>query len=718
MKRKLIEVALPLEAINRESAREKSIRHGHPSTLHLWWARRPLAACRAVLFAQLVDDPSAHPDRFPTDAAQAVERRRLFDLIERLAVWEGGSDQSLLRQAHAEIAACFDGPLPDVLDPFAGGGSIPLEAKRLGLRAIANDLNPLPVLLNTVMLELVDRFGRVEPVSGGMASSPAQAIAADVRYYAEILEKRVAQRLGHLYPRRPGGAEALVYFWARTVTCPNPACRRQVPLVGSWKASARKGSEAFFRPVPSHDAGFDVEVVQGKGPEPDGTMKRTGGHCPACATAIPLPYVKAEGVAGRLGARMLAVQERQGRIRSFAPAEDQDRETAAADAPDCDWLEPTLSTHPQYMAPPRYGLTTFRDLFLTRQLAVLNGFVEELDALRDEVAADAENAGLETGDSAYVKGGRGSEAYADGLKTILALGVSRLVNRQSTLCIWHPGRGTVEQVFARQAYSMTWSFVEANPFAGASGSFSGQIDFLAKSIEALPQGTGEVRHGPAQSVPLPRTVVVSTDPPYYDNVPYADLADFFHIWLRRMLAGTLPAIFSTVLTPKAEELVADQIRLGGKPAAQAYFENGMRDVFTRLASAQDPRVPMTIYYAFKQTENTSEGGVASTGWETMLEALLASGLSISGTWPIRTEQPGGLRELGRNALASSVVIVCRLRDPEAQATTRRGLLQALHAELPVALRELQQGFERSCHCRRIHRTCRPCAGRGLVGAGR
>lgn len=643
-----------------------------------------------MLFAQLVDDPSAHPDRFPTEEAQAIERRRLFDLVERLAVWEGGSDPALLRRAHAEITACFDGQPPTVLDPFAGGGSIPLEAKRLGLHAVANDLNPLPVLLNTVMLELVDRFERVAPISGGLASTPAQALAADVRHYADVLEQRVAERFGHLYPRRPGGADALVYFWARTVTCPNPACRREVPLVGSWKASARRGSEAFFRPVPTDDGRFDVGVVHGKGPEPDGTMKRTGGHCPACATSIPLPYVKAEGVAGRMGVRMLAVQERQGRARSFASATDKDREGAAAEPPENDWLEPALSTHPQYMAPPRYGLTTFADLFLPRQLMTLTGFVEELDSLLAMITADANAAGLSASEGRYTDKGRGSVAYGEAIKICLALGVGRLVNRQATLCIWNHIGLKVEQVFARQAYSMTWLFAEANPFAGASGSFSGQIDFLAKAIEALPQGSGEVCHGPAQSVLLPDAVVVSTDPPYYDSVPYADLADFFYVWLRRMLGDILPDILSTVLTPKAEELVADQIRLGGRSIAQAYFENGMREVFTRLASAQDSRVPMTIYYAFKQAEVNGEG-VASTGWETMLEALLASGLSISGTWPIRTERSGGLRELGRNALASSVVIVCRLRDPGAEATTRRGLLQALHSELPKALRELQQG---------------------------
>jgi putative DNA methylase len=395
MKRKLIEVALPLEAINRESAREKSIRHGHPSTLHLWWARRPLAACRAVLFAQLVDDPSAHPDKFPTEEDQAKERRRLFDIIEKLVVWENTNDEALLKQAHEEIAKCFDGKPPAILDPFAGGGSIPLEAKRLGLAAYASDLNPLPVLLNTVMLELVDRFGRLKPISGGIATSPAQALAADVRHYASLLEQRVKAKVGHLYPRRPGGGEPLVYFWARSVTCPNPACGVEVPLVGAWRASARRGSEAFFRPVLAPDGtSFDVEVVQARGPEPDGTMRRTGGRCPACETAIPLRYIKNEGLAGRLRVRMLAVQERHGRSRVFVPATEKDREVTGIEPPECDWLDAALSTHPQYMAPPRYGLTTFRDLFLSRQLAVLDAFVQELHAIRDLVARDAAAAGL------------------------------------------------------------------------------------------------------------------------------------------------------------------------------------------------------------------------------------------------------------------------------------------------------------------------------------
>lgn len=690
-KRKLIEVALPLEAINRESAREKSIRHGHPSTLHLWWARRPLAAARAVIFAQLVDDPSSHPDKFPTEELQRAERERLHSIIERLVVWENTRDERILRDARAEIRRSMGDAAPTVLDPFAGGGTIPLEAKRLGLDAMANDLNPLPVLINTVLLELVDRFAVSVPLAGGVPRRPAEVLSEDLREYAERLEKKVRAKVGHLYPAREDGAEPLVYFWARTVTCPNPACGVEVPLVGSWTASGRKGSEAHFVPeYNGYDNAFDVRVVAGSHGEPDGTMIRTGATCPACDANIPLAYVKTEGMAGRMGARLLALQIRQGKARSFVSADGQDRRTAAS-APDVDssFLDAELSTHSQYMAPPRYGMTRFRDLFSPRQLATLVSFVETLDEVQEEVLRDAVAAGMADDGVHYSDGGAGATAYAEAIRILLALGVGRLVNRQSTLCIWHAKGVKVEQVFARQAYSMTWLWVEANPFAGASGSFTGQIDFLAKSVAALPQGKGRVVEGPAQDIKPPSDVVVSTDPPYYDNVPYADLSDFFLVWHRRMLGKTLP-IFPTMLSPKTEELVADHIRWGGKAAAKDRFEHGFEQVFDALGKSHDTSVPMTVYYAFRQSD-VDGNGTASTGWETVLEALIKAGWTVDGTWPMRTEQAGGLRVLGRNSLASSVVIVCRRRDDSFGTTDRRGFIAALEAELPTALRRLQQG---------------------------
>lgn len=693
-KKKMIEVALPLEVVNRASVREKGIRQGHPSTLHLWWARRPLAAARAVLFAQMVDDPSSRPERFPTAEAQQAERERLFDLIERLVLWENTSDKALMEEAHIAIGDSGPRDLPAVVDPFAGGGSIPLEAKRLGLDAYANDLNPLAALINTVLLDLVDRFAVSEPTTGGLeveASSAPSAIAADLRFWSKRLEERVRARMHGRYPASSSGGVPLVFFWARTVTCPNPACGIEIPLVGQWKASGRKGNEAMFVPKPSPDGqSIDVEVRYGRHSAPPSTLQRTSGQCPTCGSGFPLAYVKQEGMSGRMGARMLAVQERLNGKRYFRPATEDDREAAAVPAPDAPWLSPQLSTHSQYMAPPRYGLTTFRDLFLPRQLAMLTVFTEELETVAGEAMRAASQPVGDRDTKSFNDGGRGARAYGDAMRILLAIGVSRLVNRASSLCIWHANANKVEQVFSMQAYKMTWLFAEANPFGGASGSFSGQVDYLAKVIEGTPTGTGHVTQGPAQELVLERGVVVSTDPPYYDAVPYADLSDFFLVWLRHMLAGTLPNMFPTVLSPKTDELVADSKRHHGKENAAKFFEEGMREVFRRIREVHSREYPMTVYYAFKTTENAGAGG-ESTGWETFLQALVDSGWAITGTWPIRTEQAGGLRELGRNALASSVVVVCRSKDPAADTVNRKSFISALRRELPAAMRLLQQG---------------------------
>ena len=320
-KKKLIEVALPLEAINRESAREKSIRHGHPSTLHLWWARRPLAACRAVLFAQLVDDPSSRPEEFPTEEDQTRERKRLFDLIERLVVWENTTDEALLAEAHAEILKSTGGNPPAILDPFAGGGSIPLEAQRLGLEAHASDLNPVAVLINKALIEIPPKWAGQAPVFPGaadqrMGSWPrATGLAEDVRRYGEWMRDEAERRIGHLYPKATladgSKVNVIAWIWARTVTCPNPACGIEMPLVRSWWLGKKRGKEAYVVPrvgVDSHGmrrvefaVGHDPVHAPTKGT--DGTVSRTGAVCIACGTAVPLAYVRAEGTAGRMGAR-------------------------------------------------------------------------------------------------------------------------------------------------------------------------------------------------------------------------------------------------------------------------------------------------------------------------------------------------------------------------------------------------------------------------------
>ena len=438
-KRKLIEVALPLEAINRESAREKSIRHGHPSTLHLWWARRPLAACRAVLFAQLVDDPSAHPDRFPTEEAQAKERRRLFDLIEKLVKWENSNDERLLKAAHEEIARCFDGKPPAILDPFAGGGSIPLEAQRLGLEAHASDLNPVAVLINKALIEIPPKFAGRPPVFPGAAESRmgdwprATGLAEDVRRYGQWMRDEAGKRIGHLYPKAKltDGSEAnvIAWIWARTVTCPNPACGIQMPLYNKRWLGKKKGKEAYVVPTVrdgrvEFSIGHDLATAPTK--DNDGTVTRNGAVCVACGSAAPLSYVRAEGKAKRMGAQLMAIAAEGNRRRIYLPPNPEHEAAADVpvpdDVPDTELPEAALGFRVQ-----GYGMTRHADLFTPRQLTALTTFSDLVKEAREKVLTDALAAGMAQGDRLEA-GGTDAAAYADGVAVFLAFVLSLRFN--------------------------------------------------------------------------------------------------------------------------------------------------------------------------------------------------------------------------------------------------------------------------------------------------
>jgi putative DNA methylase len=686
MGKKLIEVALPLEAINREAAREKSIRHGHPATLHLWWARRPLAACRAVLFAQLVDDPSAHPEDFPSEEAADIERQRLFRIIEELVPWEASNDQAVLERARAEIRrSCGDNP-PPVLDPFCGGGSIPLEAQRLGLEAHASDLNPVAVLITKALIEIPPRFADrppVHPSPGKMdldeTWSGARGLADDVRYYGRWMRDEADRRIGHLYPKATlpdgGTATVIAWLWARTVTCPNPACRATMPLVNAFALSRRRGREAWLEPR-AEGKGVRFEIRSGAGCPTGGTVGRSGATCLVCGAAVPLPYVRTEAKAGRMGAQLLCTIAEGDRRRIYLPAEETQLAASVvkrpADVPETDLPDEALGFRVQ-----GYGIAQHSQLFTDRQLVALTTFCD----LVDEAAK-------------LVLSGGADPSYADAVGAYLGLCIGRLANRCSTQCFWDPSGDKVNQVFARNALPMVWAYAEANPFSDSSGNFCGQLGYLVEALARTPAGPpGSVHQHDAASSFGPRAMMVATDPPYYDNVPYADLSDFFYVWLRRCLRSTFPELFSTVLVPKADELIAEPARQGDWAAAAAFFETGLKRAFRQIGAVQHPDFPFTMFYAFKQSETDDGvgGGRSSTGWETMLQGLMETGCAITGTWPVRTEQPGGLREVGRNALASSIVLVCRPRAETAGVTDRRGFLAALKAELPRALRDMQKG---------------------------
>jgi putative DNA methylase len=697
-KKKLIEVALPLAKINEESAREKSIRYGHPSTLHLWWARRPLAAARAVLWASVVDDPSAHPDQFATEADQLVERKRLFDILERLVPWEATSDTRVLAEARAEIEKSCEGRLPKILDPFGGGGAIPLESLRLGLPTYTGDLNPVAVLIQRAMLEIPARFAGNPPVHSEARSSQsvwdgARGLAADVETYGRWVQEEAKRRIGRYYPDTcmPNGSKAtpIAWIWARTVKSPDPSWPGHVPLVRSWVLAKRAGQPPIWvEPIVNHELKTVTFAIRTGGTPIAPNIERGNGTCVATGAPIPGSYIKAEAVAGRMSEVLLAVVAETSNGRVYLDSSSQEH---AVEVPDPPWL-PTgaMSNHSQYMGTPRYGLDEWAKLFTRRQLIALTTFSDLLHDVRTMVQRDAAAAGVGAAGDALRDGGHGANAYADAVVTYLAFAVDKAANMWSSIVSWMNDRGAFREVFARQAIPMTWDFAEANPFSGRGGDWSLFVDKIKMAIEASPttgQASTAQRDARARIAEVGQCMI-ATDPPYYDNVPYSDISDFFYVWMRRNLGTTWPDECATLLTPKAEELVANHVRAGSDEAARQHFEGGMKEVFQAAAAAADERFPATIFYAFKATE-TSEHGVTSTGWETFISGLLDAGYSVTATWPMRTESPGRIRALGSNALASSVVLACRPRHVSAPMATRGEFAAALRAEMEPAVRLLQ-----------------------------
>ena len=713
-RRKLIEVDLPLDVINRESAREKSLRHGHPSTLHQWWARRPLAACRAVIFASLVDDPADCPEEFPDTEAQAAERERLHELIRRLVVWENSNDANLLAEARYEIArsvARAQGePPPEpgepaavldylnrqaqpIYDPFCGGGSIPLEAQRLGLRAVGSDLNPVATLITKALIELPPKFANRPPVNPdadpmGMTvgkGKPARqlpwrgsaGLADDVRYYGRQLRELAWKRLGHLYPtaKLPDGGEATViaWLWARTVPCPNPACGVAMPLLTTFQVTEKRGNEHWLWPEVDRGARAVTFTVRNRKPPKevlgvDRTVTRNGATCLACQGAVKLEYVRQQARAGNMGEVMTCIVAEGDRRRLFlTPTDAHIQASKAAEPtwrPNGNLPERALGFRVQ-----RYGFTEWSSLFTERQLSGLSAFGDKLTEVIELVV------------------GNGSDAeYAEALRTYLALAIGRLANACSSFSKWQNAGDFVSGVFTRQAISMLWDFAESNPFCTATQNWMAQIEWVAKVVENSPSG---VNHGEVHQADAATTIhtnngpVIVTDPPYYDNIGYADLSDFFYVWMRPLLQNVYPDLFAGITTPKSEEMISAP-RFDD---AEQRYGSLMNKILGLIRLHCSPEFPSSIFYAYKQQEQ-ERGGTTSTGWETMLTALVNTGFQIVGTWPINTEMPGRARSIKSNALASSVILVCRPRPEGAAPATRGDFMAALARELRPALAQL------------------------------
>jgi putative DNA methylase len=746
--KKLIEVALPLDAINVAAAREKSIRHGHPSTLHLWWARRPLAAARAVIFAQMVNDPGfeRHLGRGVNKEKAAAERERLFKIIEELVQWENTNNEEVLERARAEIwkswretcelnkghpqAAELFNPekLPGFHDPFAGGGALPLEAQRLGLESYASDLNPVAVTINKAMIEIPPKFAGRAPVGpeidGDKGSkkratrdafedwSGAKGLAEDVRRYGAWMREQAQQRIGHLYPQIEVTAEivaerpdlksylgekltVIAWLWTRTVKSPNPAFSdAEVPLASTFVLSSKVGKETYVEPV--IDGGsYRFTVKLGTPPESanNGTKLSRGANfqCLLSDTPIEPKYIYSEAKAGRMGERLMAIVAEGARGRVYLDPTTEQVTIARQAQPE--WKpEVEMPANPRWFSPPAYGLNTYGDLFTPRQLVGLTTFSDLVHEAIARVRDDSLAAGMADDGLGLEQGGVGATAYAQAVGVYLALAADRMTDSHSSLVSWTNQRETLRNTFGRQALPMVWDFAEANPFSESTGNFGGSLEWVEKAINAFPAApSGNVQQFDAQSQKISLNKLISSDPPYYDNIGYADLSDFFYVWLRRTLRPIFPNLYSTMAVPKAEELVATPYRHGSKEKAETFFLDGMTEAMHNLAELAHPAFPVTIYYAFKQAETKAEAGTASTGWETFLVAVIKAGFALSGTWPMRTERQGRTISSGTNTLASSIVMVCRPRAADAPTISRRDFIRELNVTLPDALADMTRG---------------------------
>ncbi len=755
--KKLIEVALPLDAINVAAAREKSIRHGHPSTLHLWWARRPLAAARAVIFAQMVNDPGGERGYYKGMSKEkaALERERLFKIIEDLVLWENTNNETVLQAArdeiwkswretcemnrkHPQAAALFNPEqLPAFHDPFAGGGALPLEAQRLGLESYASDLNPVAVTINKAMIEIPPKFAGLPPVGSEEPLTPspspargegrkkksgelfqqewrgAQGLAEDVRRYGAWMRAEAQQRIGHLYPTveitaamvsaRPDlkayqgeKLTVIAWLWARTVKSPNPAFSPvDVPLASTFVLSSKAGKEAYVEPLIDGDS-YRFTIKIGTPPESakNGTKLARGANflCLLSNTPIDQKHIYSEAKAGRMGERLMAIvlEGKKGRVY-LAPT--REHEAIALEARP-EWKpEVEMPANPRWFSPPAYGMKTYGELFTPRQLVALTTFSDLVSEAIERCRQDALRAGMSDDGVGLDAGGTGATAYAQAVGVYLAFQIGQISNHSSTVCAWHVNNEQLRNTFSRQAIPMTWDYAEINLFSNSTGSLNNLQERQVKGFEAfvsLTYGGLAIQFG-AQNQAISANKVVSTDPPYYDNIGYADLSDFFYVWLRKSLRPIFPGLYATLAVPKAEELVATPYRHGNKEKAETFFLEGMTQAIHNLAEQAHPSFPVTIYYAFKQAETKDNAGTSSTGWETFLEAVLKAGFALTGTWPMRTELGNRMIGSGTNALASSIVLVCRQRAADAPTVGRREFLRELNATLPDALLDMTRG---------------------------
>ncbi|MCY4474612.1 MAG: DUF1156 domain-containing protein [Chloroflexi bacterium] len=700
-RKKLIEVDLPLDAINRESAREKtaSARKGHPSTLHRWWARRPLVACRAIAFATIVDDPGEWPELFESVEARTIERERLHDLISRLVDVDTGANEDVLNEAIYEMAVSLarsnndDKPLslksarayvrdnaPTVYDPFCGGGSIPLESQRLGINTIATDLNPVAVLISKAMLDFPHSTTLSPPINQHSTKIKTKwrrnaGLAEDIRHYGSAVRKIMVEKVGHLYPKTQidnhNQAITTFWIWFRTMRCPNPACGVDMPITKSFQLSAKKSNEKWVLPLfDSEHKRISYRIQSDDGNVPvNGTINRTSASCVVCSTSLPIGEVRKAGISGRFGETLIATVAKSGKSVYFREP-DAEHYAAMELAEPSSLISGKLPDRAVGLRTHLYGFTNWKDHFNRRQTTYLTKLVETIRQLAEEDSSELSN----------------DHMYRSVIKTYLTLTLGRMVDHSSSFNRWDNKIYRSVPVFSRQSLSMIWDYAEINPFGQNAKDWSSQVDWIADVVERLPDNVTPsiVKQGNAAENHNVKNVIYITDPPYYDNILYSESSDFFYVWHRSVLKDTFSELYGGMLTPKFDELVSNRFLHDDAPG---YFESRMRQALTEFRETCHEGFPSSIIYGYKQ-QTTDEQGSASTGWERMLNAAIGAGFMVTGTWPIRSENPARPRANRSNALATSVTIVLRPRPETSRVATRHEFLEDLNAQLTTALDRL------------------------------
>ena len=680
MKKRLIEYDLPLAEISEASAREKNIRHGHPSTLHIWWARRPLAASRATAFAALIDDPGPN---------EPEKREELLQLIKEITPWEAVKDgnNAAIEKARELIRAQY-GYAPKVLDPFSGGGSIPLEALRLGCETYANDYNPVAVFIEKATLEWPQKFGvmvskrELEDALGVAASQPTQQtllanddeqvnlLAYMVERWANIILEEARAEIGQFYPPDPDGWIPVGYLWARTIPCQNPACGAEIPLVKQFWLAKKSGKQIAYRPVVDKAAKrvtfelLENAALRKSGFDPnDGTVTRGDARCPVCEQVVPATDTRRLAREGKMGERMVAVilhhPDQTGKKYRLATEAD-----AAVFARAQSHLQEKIANWPYLESPlpeevvderdhavnrlPMYGMPTWKDIFNGRQQLALVTFLDKVKGSYGRIQAECEKIEKGVGGTAV-----GFPKFSQAILGYLAVFLGRSADFLTSICTWENSKENLKHAFARQALPMAWDYAESNPFSGSTGSSQPQIDFVKRYINTNGNvGLPALTHrSSATNLPFEDSYfnAILSDPPYYDNVPYAALSDFFYVWLKRAVGDQFPDLFTTPIVPKSEEAIMEPTRHKTKNAAKAFFESTLGQAFSEMHRVLKPGGVAVIVYAHKTTD----------GWETMLNALLQAGFVMTGSWPFHTESVTRLRAAASAALASSIYMVCR-----------------------------------------------------------